>query len=102
MPRMTKPVIVTDHEGTDHVFQSAVGAAEYIGCSTRSVRNHISFGYRLYGYRVRYAEVPDVPIKPADPEDMICLYNKGVTCDNFTMCKTCGWNPDVKEKRIMA
>ena len=97
MPRMTKPVIVTDHVGTDHVFPSAAGAAEYIGCSTRSVWNHISFDCRLYGYMVRYAEVEECETVP---EGMICLYNNGVTCDNFTMCKTCGWNPDVKEKRL--
>ena len=97
MPRVMKPVVVTDQEGTDHVFSSAAGAAEYIGCSTRSVWNHISFDCRLYGYLVRYAEVEECETVP---EDMICLYNKGVTCDNFTMCKTCGWNPDVKEKRL--
>ena len=97
MPRMTKPVIVTDQEGTDHVFPSAAGAAEYIGCSTRSVWNHISFDCQLYGYMVRYAEVEECETVP---EGMICLYNNGVICDNFTMCKTCGWNPDVKEKRL--
>lgn len=46
---------------------------------------------------VRYAEVEECETVP---EGMICLYNNGVTCDNFTMCKTCGWNPDVKEKRL--
>ena len=97
MPRVTKQVIVTDHVGTDHVFPSVVEAAEYIECSPRSIRNHISFGYRLHGYRVRYAEVEECETVP---EGMICLYNNGVTCDNFTMCKTCGWNPDVKEKRL--
>ena len=30
MPRVTKQVILTDYVGTDHVFPSAVEAAEYI------------------------------------------------------------------------
>ena len=30
-----------------------------------------------------------------------CCFNKGVECDkNERKCDKCGWNPDVKKKRV--
>ena len=31
------------------------------------------------------------------PKD--CLFNEGIACNNYT-CATCGWNPEVSQKRL--
>ena len=71
---MTKPVIVTDQEGTDHVFPSAAGAAEYIGCPPGSVRNAINLNFRIYGYRVRYASDEKPENYPKEIEIQRCQF----------------------------
>lgn len=32
-------------------------------------------------------------------EERACRFNMFVTCDKFTDCQKCGWNPDVAKKR---
>lgn len=96
MPRHKKAVVVTDETGSEHVFPSALDAAEYLGCVPKTVYYSINLGYRIFGNLVRYAEEED--LLQTDPVEMACMYNHGVTCDDFTKCKQCGWNPNVKRR----
>lgn len=100
MARIPRQVIVTELDGAERTYPSAKAAAEYIDCPQRSVRNAIQTGYLLFGYRVRYAGDPKPINNTTERDDPRCRFNRYVNCPDPGLCDSCGWNPDVKERRI--